>query len=624
MVTFGITRSKGLSIRSPEITSEIIEDTSNYTGISKNKNANLSSFGVASNETSTWLPSEVELTNETRYTLLKTTPQQSVKWIPQDTGAHLVYEVVTPPTDNSSGPDEPLLNRSSVLFVAVSFILLMVISLAWLVFYYVQRFRYLHSKERVSRRLAELAKKAVARIPLKTLHSGDRETNSEFDQCAICIEHFRAMDNIRILPCRHYFHKLCVDPWLLEQRSCPMCKLDILQAYGLRADLYFENLVTTGQTSALTNPSASGLASSAGSDDGMERIALVHSNSLNTLVGTSGPSLTYVVLTTAVQPSQSADPYVTGIYRFPSQTEVNAMNFQAGMHMPLNPTQVQATVADPSVPTFLPVASCLGDEHMNLIAHECSSSPNSHTESPTRTKECPASAGSASSCRTTQFNVRTIHSDPLPATVCRLNGSDIASTTQILNAPMCCIHHNTENVGNPPVSSTCEPKIGDQATIPSNEHEEACKLLPDKKVDDPDEGCLHPPQKTSPCLTSQRGNARRSSQCHLPLHAQSSEFPERSNDGSFRLQEAVTSSLLASQPIVYRGVRRVTHPRNSHSLSCLTFLPSSESVTKPRDPEHFVRVSTAVVETIPTRSLSVRRSSTAAAYIPNSDCTHEV
>ena len=32
--------------------------------------------------------------------------------------------------------------KTSVLFVSVSFIVLMLISLAWLVFYYIQRFRY--------------------------------------------------------------------------------------------------------------------------------------------------------------------------------------------------------------------------------------------------------------------------------------------------------------------------------------------------------------------------------------------------------------------------------------------------------------------------------------------------
>lgn len=46
-----------------------------------------------------------------------------------------------------------LINRTSVLFVSVSFILLMIISLSWLIFYYVQRFRYLHAKERLSVRL---------------------------------------------------------------------------------------------------------------------------------------------------------------------------------------------------------------------------------------------------------------------------------------------------------------------------------------------------------------------------------------------------------------------------------------------------------------------------------------
>ncbi len=38
--------------------------------------------------------------------------------------------------------------KTSVLFVLVSFILLMCISLAWLVFYYVQRFRYFYARDK--------------------------------------------------------------------------------------------------------------------------------------------------------------------------------------------------------------------------------------------------------------------------------------------------------------------------------------------------------------------------------------------------------------------------------------------------------------------------------------------
>ncbi|CAJ0943262.1 unnamed protein product, partial [Mesorhabditis belari] len=120
-------------------------------------------------------------------------------------------------------------SKTSVLFVSISFIILMVISLAWLVFYYVQRFRYAHAKDRLQRRLFNAAKKALARIPTRTLKSGDCELDTD---CPVCIDPYVIGDIVRTLPCRHVFHKTCIDPWLLEHRTCPMCKGDILKAFG--------------------------------------------------------------------------------------------------------------------------------------------------------------------------------------------------------------------------------------------------------------------------------------------------------------------------------------------------------------------------------------------------------
>lgn len=122
------------------------------------------------------------------------------------------------------------INRTSVLFVSVSFIVLMIISLVWLVFYYVQRFRYLQTKDKQSRRLCNVAKRIIAKIPTKSIKSDDKEIDN--DCCAICIEPYKVTDVIRVLPCKHEFHKTCIDPWLLEHRTCPMCKMDILKHYG--------------------------------------------------------------------------------------------------------------------------------------------------------------------------------------------------------------------------------------------------------------------------------------------------------------------------------------------------------------------------------------------------------
>ncbi|CDO53628.1 Conserved hypothetical protein. Putative Zinc finger, RING-type domain protein [Geotrichum candidum] len=46
--------------------------------------------------------------------------------------------------------------------------------------------------------------------------------------CPICFEDFEDGQILRVLPCNHKFHALCVDPWLLNSSShCPMCRVDL-------------------------------------------------------------------------------------------------------------------------------------------------------------------------------------------------------------------------------------------------------------------------------------------------------------------------------------------------------------------------------------------------------------
>ncbi|XP_072923170.1 E3 ubiquitin-protein ligase RNF130 isoform X3 [Hemitrygon akajei] len=128
-------------------------------------------------------------------------------------------------------------SRGSLVFVSISFIVLMITSLAWLIFYFIQKFRYANLRGRNQRHLGDVANKAIKKLTTRTVKRGDKETDPEFDHCAVCIEGYKSNDVVRILPCKHVFHKQCVDPWLNEHCTCPICKLNILKALGILPEL---------------------------------------------------------------------------------------------------------------------------------------------------------------------------------------------------------------------------------------------------------------------------------------------------------------------------------------------------------------------------------------------------
>ncbi|XP_028792684.1 E3 ubiquitin-protein ligase SDIR1 isoform X2 [Neltuma alba] len=42
--------------------------------------------------------------------------------------------------------------------------------------------------------------------------------------CSVCLEQVNVGDLLRSLPCLHQFHANCIDPWLRQQGTCPICK----------------------------------------------------------------------------------------------------------------------------------------------------------------------------------------------------------------------------------------------------------------------------------------------------------------------------------------------------------------------------------------------------------------
>lgn len=73
------------------------------------------------------------------------------------------------------------------------------------------------------------------------------QAKTEREVCAVCLDEFRNNQHVRTLPCDHEFHCACVDRWLLEKRTCPLCKRNIIERLSNR------NSVSTGNESMENN-----------------------------------------------------------------------------------------------------------------------------------------------------------------------------------------------------------------------------------------------------------------------------------------------------------------------------------------------------------------------------------
>ncbi|XP_059543882.1 E3 ubiquitin-protein ligase DZIP3 isoform X6 [Myotis daubentonii] len=53
------------------------------------------------------------------------------------------------------------------------------------------------------------------------------DEGEEDEPCVICHENL-SPENLSVLPCAHKFHSQCIRPWLMQQGTCPTCRLHVL------------------------------------------------------------------------------------------------------------------------------------------------------------------------------------------------------------------------------------------------------------------------------------------------------------------------------------------------------------------------------------------------------------
>lgn len=66
---------------------------------------------------------------------------------------------------------------------------------------------------------SDLIQNEISKLPLQKYSE-----HIEFTECPICLDTFQFDEEVRVLSCKHCFHKTCIDFWLRSMLKCPICR----------------------------------------------------------------------------------------------------------------------------------------------------------------------------------------------------------------------------------------------------------------------------------------------------------------------------------------------------------------------------------------------------------------
>ncbi|KAM9754258.1 uncharacterized protein ACNS7B_007279 [Menidia menidia] len=70
----------------------------------------------------------------------------------------------------------------------------------------------------------KLTRREIQRFPTKTFQPASGPGNT---QCQICFCDYAGGEKLRMLPCFHDYHVQCIDRWLKDNPTCPICRVNL-------------------------------------------------------------------------------------------------------------------------------------------------------------------------------------------------------------------------------------------------------------------------------------------------------------------------------------------------------------------------------------------------------------
>ncbi|XP_017295354.1 RING finger protein 44 [Kryptolebias marmoratus] len=69
----------------------------------------------------------------------------------------------------------------------------------------------------------KMSRREIQRFPTRTFRSASSGTT----RCQICFCDYSDGEKLRILPCFHDYHIQCIDRWLKDNNTCPICRANL-------------------------------------------------------------------------------------------------------------------------------------------------------------------------------------------------------------------------------------------------------------------------------------------------------------------------------------------------------------------------------------------------------------